>query len=335
MKRKLVALIAAIAVGGSVSAYAAACSLTPQASAVPAENAKASASASRIPSADSAVQAVLRKVSPSSEKEAGPTAQSTAKASSTGSSSRSTVKTSAESVSKNVSSAPGPAAAQKQTCSAGNCAANAACKASSCTSGSACPNGSCTGSDSCGTVILSGNCGSGNYSQLANEILKAKSGASCPNSGSSSKAAPSGSTSSQASSSAQTSASGYSAFQNEVVRLVNAERAKKGLAALSTDSLLMKTATVKSQDMAKNKYFSHTSPTYGSPFDLMKQYGVSYRTAGENIAMGQTTPAQVMDGWMNSEGHRANILNSAYTRIGVGVAQNSAGQYYWTQHFAG
>ena len=337
MKRKLVALIAAIAVGGSVSAYAAACSLTPQASAVPAENAKASASASRIPSADSAVQAVLRKTSPSSEKEAGPTAQSTAKASSTGSSSssRSAVKTSAGSVSKNVSSVPGPAASQKQTCSAGNCTANAACKASSCASGSACPAGNCTGSSSCGTVIRSGNCANGNYSQLANEILKAKSGASCPNSGSSSKAAPSGSTSSQASSSAQTSAPGYSAFQNEVVRLVNAERAKKGLAALSTDSLLMKTATVKSQDMAKNKYFSHTSPTYGSPFDLMKQYGVSYRTAGENIAMGQTTPAQVMDGWMNSEGHRANILNSAYTRIGVGVAQNSAGQYYWTQHFAG
>ena len=116
---------------------------------------------------------------------------------------------------------------------------------------------------------------------------------------------------------------------------MNVERAKNGLAALSSDSLLMKTATVKSQDMAKNNYFSHTSPTYGSPFDLMKQYGVSYRAAGENIAMGQTSPAQVMNGWMNSAGHRANILNSSFTKIGVGVAQNSAGQYYWTQHFAG
>lgn len=97
----------------------------------------------------------------------------------------------------------------------------------------------------------------------------------------------------------------------------------------------MKTATVKSQDMAKNNYFSHTSPTYGSPFDLMKQYGVSYHAAGENIAMGQTSPAQVMDGWMNSAGHRANILNSSFTKIGVGVAQNASGQYYWTQHFIG
>jgi uncharacterized YkwD family protein len=97
----------------------------------------------------------------------------------------------------------------------------------------------------------------------------------------------------------------------------------------------MKTATVKSQDMVNNNYFSHTSPTYGSPFDLMKKYGVTYRTAGENIAMGQTTPAQVMEGWMNSSGHRANILNSSYTKIGVGTVQNSSGRYYWTQHFTG
>ena len=97
----------------------------------------------------------------------------------------------------------------------------------------------------------------------------------------------------------------------------------------------MKTATIKSQDMAQNNYFSHTSPTYGSPFDLMKKYGISYRTAGENIAMGQTSPSQVMNGWMNSEGHRANILNSSFTKIGVGVVQNASGRYYWTQHFTG
>ena len=131
------------------------------------------------------------------------------------------------------------------------------------------------------------------------------------------------------------SASGYTSFQNEVVRLVNVERAKNSLSALTADSLLMKTATVKSQDMASNNYFSHTSPTYGSPFDLMKKMGVTYRSAGENIAMGQTSPAQVMDGWMNSSGHRANILNSSYTKIGVGVVQNSSGRYYWTQHFTG
>jgi uncharacterized YkwD family protein len=113
------------------------------------------------------------------------------------------------------------------------------------------------------------------------------------------------------------------------------ERAKNGLAALSIDASITKTATLKSQDMAKNNYFSHTSPTYGSPFDLMKQYGVSYRFAGENIAMGQASPAQVMNDWMNSQGHRENILKSSYTKIGVGVAQNANGTYYWTQHFIG
>ena len=68
---------------------------------------------------------------------------------------------------------------------------------------------------------------------------------------------------------------------------------------------------------------------------MMKQFGISYNTAGENIAMGQTSPSQVMTAWMNSEGHRANILNSSFTKIGVGVAQNANGQYYWTQQFIG
>jgi uncharacterized YkwD family protein len=163
-------------------------------------------------------------------------------------------------------------------------------------------------------------------------------------SGSQSSSKPSSSKSSSGSTVSQTpskpassiaSTSSYSEFQNEVVRLVNVERAKNSLPALTADSLLMKTATVKSQDMANNNYFDHTSPTYGSPFDLMKKFGVTYRAAGENIAMGQTTPAQVMNGWMNSSGHRANILNSAYTKIGVGIAKNASGRYYWTQHFTG
>jgi uncharacterized YkwD family protein len=120
-----------------------------------------------------------------------------------------------------------------------------------------------------------------------------------------------------------------------VVQLVNQERTSRGLSALSVDTAVTKSATLKSQDMAKLGYFSHTSPTYGSPFDMMKQLGISYRAAGENIAMGQTTPQQVMNAWMNSEGHRANILNSSFTKIGVGIAQNSNGQYYWTQQFIG
>lgn len=127
----------------------------------------------------------------------------------------------------------------------------------------------------------------------------------------------------------------YSAFQKKVVELVNAERAKAGLKPLKMNTELSKVATIKSQDMAKNNYFSHTSPTYGSPFDMMKKFGISYKTAGENIAMGQTTPEQVMNGWMNSSGHRANILKASFTEIGVGIAKNSSGRLYWTQQFIG
>lgn len=127
----------------------------------------------------------------------------------------------------------------------------------------------------------------------------------------------------------------YSAFQKKVVELVNVERSKNGLKPLTMNNELSKVATLKSQDMAKLNYFNHNSPTYGSPFDMMKKYGISYRTAGENIAMGQTTPEQVMQGWMNSPGHRANILKSSFTQIGVGVAKNSSGRLYWTQQFIG
>ncbi|MDF2592072.1 MAG: sporulation protein, partial [Clostridia bacterium] len=76
----------------------------------------------------------------------------------------------------------------------------------------------------------------------------------------------------------------------------------------------------------------HTSPTYGSPFDMMKQFGITYKTAGENIAMGQRTPEEVVKAWMNSPGHRANILKSSFTHIGVGYVANGS---YWTQMFIG
>lgn len=127
--------------------------------------------------------------------------------------------------------------------------------------------------------------------------------------------------------------SNYDAFQKEVVRLVNKERAAAGLKALTQKSELDKVAIAKSKDMAKNNYFSHTSPTYGSPFDMLKQFGVKYSAAGENIAYGQKTPEEVMNGWMNSPGHRANILNANFTQIGVGVAKKSNGQLVWTQTF--
>lgn len=121
-------------------------------------------------------------------------------------------------------------------------------------------------------------------------------------------------------------------YEQQVVTLVNAERAKYGLAALTLDETLCGYARVKSQDMHDQGYFSHTSPTYGSPFDMMRAFGVSYRTAGGNIAMGYATPAAVVEAWMNSEGHRANILSANYTTLGVGYVADGG---YWTQWFIG
>jgi uncharacterized YkwD family protein len=126
--------------------------------------------------------------------------------------------------------------------------------------------------------------------------------------------------------------SALSAYEQKVVDLTNQERAKNGLPALKVDLTLSKMAHEKSRDMSANGYFSHTSPTYGSPFDMMKKYGITYRYAGENIAMGQTTPDEVVKAWMNSEGHRKNILSPNYNYIGVGyVSQGN----YWTQEFIG
>ena len=127
-------------------------------------------------------------------------------------------------------------------------------------------------------------------------------------------------------------ASSVRAYEQEVVRLVNAERAKYGLSALTEDWELSRVARYKSQDMHDNHYFAHSSPTYGTPFQMIRAFGLSYRAAGENIAMGYPTPAAVVAGWMNSEGHRANILSSSYTKIGVGYVADG---HYWTQQFIG
>lgn len=125
---------------------------------------------------------------------------------------------------------------------------------------------------------------------------------------------------------------GVLAYEREVVRLVNAERASYGLPALSIRADLCQYARVKSQDMHDSGYFSHTSPNYGSPFDMMKSFGITYSHAGENIAMGYSTPEAVVSAWMNSEGHRANILSASYTELGVGYVADGG---YWTQWFVG
>lgn len=121
--------------------------------------------------------------------------------------------------------------------------------------------------------------------------------------------------------------------ESEVVRLVNIERSKAGLQPLTENWQVSRVARYKSQDMATKGYFSHTSPTYGSPFTMMQNFGIRFSSAGENIAMGQRTPQEVVTGWMNSPGHRANILSPSYTQIGVGLAKNSKGTNYWTQMF--
>ena len=125
---------------------------------------------------------------------------------------------------------------------------------------------------------------------------------------------------------------GVHAYERQVVELVNVQRARNGLQPLSLDAGLCRFARVKSQDMHDNRYFDHTSPTYGSPFDMMRQFGITYASAGENIAMGYSTPEAVVNAWMNSSGHRANILSVKYTTLGVGFVPDGG---YWTQWFIG
>lgn len=115
-----------------------------------------------------------------------------------------------------------------------------------------------------------------------------------------------------------------------VIELTNKERAKVGLAPLQMDSALMAAAREKSQDMKDNNYFSHTSPTFGSPFDRLQALGIQYSAAGENIAKGQRTAEEVVAAWMASQGHRENILNPNFTHIGVGYVKEGN---IWTQQF--
>lgn len=119
-------------------------------------------------------------------------------------------------------------------------------------------------------------------------------------------------------------------FEQEVIRLVNEIRAENGLSALVYNWELGRVARFKSQDMKDNRYFSHTSPVYGSPFEMIRNFGISFKSAGENIAKGYATPQAVVTGWMNSSGHKANILNKNYTQIGVGYVSDGN---YWTQMF--
>jgi uncharacterized YkwD family protein len=124
------------------------------------------------------------------------------------------------------------------------------------------------------------------------------------------------------------------AKEQQMVNLVNQERTSRGLSALQMDTQLTKVARMKSQDMIDNNYFGHQSPKYGSPFDLMKSQGVTYRYAGENLA-GADTVQRAHTNLMNSEGHRNNILNPNFTKIGVGIIEGGPYGLMVSQEFTG
>ncbi|UKS27656.1 peptidoglycan-binding protein [Paenibacillus sp. HWE-109] len=130
------------------------------------------------------------------------------------------------------------------------------------------------------------------------------------------------------------SETGLTVEEQQMLDLVNKERAAVGLSPLLADAALIKTARLKSQDMVDNKYFSHDSPTYGSPFDMMEKFGITYNAAGENIACNQSVQA-AHEALMNSPGHKANILSKDYTHIGIGIVNGGPCGKMFTQQFIG
>lgn len=128
--------------------------------------------------------------------------------------------------------------------------------------------------------------------------------------------------------------SGASKEEIELLKLINIERTKNGLSELKFDAELQKVAKIKAKDLVDNNYFSHNSPTYGSPFEMMKSFGITYKTAGENIA-GNPTLEGAVTAWMNSEGHRANILSNAYNYTGIGIVDSQKYGKIMVQMFMG
>lgn len=127
---------------------------------------------------------------------------------------------------------------------------------------------------------------------------------------------------------------GLTADEQETFDLINLKRAEAGLSALQIDSEVQNVARAKAQDMVNNSYFSHTSPTYGSPFDMLKSYGITYKAAGENIA-GNSSNSGAVNAWMNSEGHRANILSNNYNYTGLAVVDSPKYGKLYVQMFIG
>ena len=131
-----------------------------------------------------------------------------------------------------------------------------------------------------------------------------------------------------------TTTSTLSSDEQEVFNLINQQRANNGLASLKVDAEVQRVAKIKAQDMVANNYFSHTSPTYGSPFDMLNSFKISYKSAGENIA-GNSSNSAAVTAWMNSSGHKANILNSSYNYTGIGVVSSPTYGKVYVQVFIG
>ncbi len=130
------------------------------------------------------------------------------------------------------------------------------------------------------------------------------------------------------------SSSDLSNDEKEVFNLINTQRINNGLPTLKISNEVQKVARVKAQDMVDKNYFSHTSPTYGSPFDMLKSFKVSYNSAGENIA-GNSSNSGAVNAWMNSPGHKANILNSSFNYTGIGVVSSPRYGKIFVQMFIG
>lgn len=139
---------------------------------------------------------------------------------------------------------------------------------------------------------------------------------------------------SNSSQSSTNTSSGLTADELEVFNLINQQRANNGLPALKVDSEVQRVARIKAQDMVNNNYFAHESPTYGTPFNMLKNFGISYKSAGENIA-GNSSNSAAVTAWMNSSGHRANILNSSYNYTGIGVVSSPKYGKIYVQMFIG
>jgi len=131
-----------------------------------------------------------------------------------------------------------------------------------------------------------------------------------------------------------TQTSTLSLDEQEVFNLINKQRTNNGLQALKINNEVQRVARIKAQDMVDNNYFSHTSPTYGSPFDMLKSFKISYKSAAENIAANSSNGGAV-NSWMNSSGHKANILNSSYNYTGIGVVSSSKYGKVFVQMFIG